>query len=375
MTKYLRNFSQHSGYETYISGDYDTPNVSYCIEQNHVHYNPIPTPFNGHEYVDFGLPSGTLWAKYNVGSTNELDPGLYFATGETVGYRDATVKNFTLEDYKFYDTTTQQFTKYTGELPYLEPEDDAATVNMGGLWHMPNSRQIRELLQNTFHGYVDAGNFYNCGYQWQDDVWEHWGDQVTANIGDKFGSTKGYLFYSKDSTIQDALSNDQYIFIPAAGYAKDSAINNSNFVYLRGTPFDESLPYGLFINYYGPSQQSTCSVYDGYNSYADNSRQSGFSIRGCVGKIIEIDSYRFVDGNCEVTLKESLSSKATDVKLCIQPADMSSEEYEEVPLTSSDNKVWTAEGVSSIRCATVTIKYTLDGKTLTIPGWSSGCLE
>jgi len=54
---------------------------------------------------------------------------------------------------------------------------------------------------------------------------------------------------------------------------------------------------------------------------------------------------------------------------------MSSEEYEEVPLTSSDNKVWTAEGVSSIRCATVTIKYTLDGKTLTIPGWSSGCLE
>jgi len=45
--------------------------------------------------------------------------------------------------------------------------------------------------------------------------------------------------------------------------------------------------------------------------------QSGFSIRGCIGKIVELDSSRFVDGNCEVTLKESLSPKATDVKLCI----------------------------------------------------------
>jgi hypothetical protein len=33
-----------------------------------------------------GLPSGTLWAKMNVGASTETDTGLYFAWGETQGY-------------------------------------------------------------------------------------------------------------------------------------------------------------------------------------------------------------------------------------------------------------------------------------------------
>ncbi len=36
-----------------------------------------------HEYVDLGLPSGTLWATTNVGATNPEDYGDYFAWGET----------------------------------------------------------------------------------------------------------------------------------------------------------------------------------------------------------------------------------------------------------------------------------------------------
>ena len=38
---------------------------------------------NGHEYVDLGLPSGTLWATCNVGATTPEDYGNYFAWGET----------------------------------------------------------------------------------------------------------------------------------------------------------------------------------------------------------------------------------------------------------------------------------------------------
>ncbi len=34
------------------------------------------------EYVDLGLPSGTLWAKYNVGAVTEVDYGKYYAWGE-----------------------------------------------------------------------------------------------------------------------------------------------------------------------------------------------------------------------------------------------------------------------------------------------------
>ena len=36
-----------------------------------------------HEYVDLGLPSGTLWATCNVGATSPEEYGDYFAWGET----------------------------------------------------------------------------------------------------------------------------------------------------------------------------------------------------------------------------------------------------------------------------------------------------
>jgi hypothetical protein len=37
----------------------------------------------GHDYVDLGLPSGTLWATCNIGAENPWQPGDYFAWGET----------------------------------------------------------------------------------------------------------------------------------------------------------------------------------------------------------------------------------------------------------------------------------------------------
>ena len=39
--KYLKLFNQHSSYETYINGsDKVLPNVSYCENENEIHYNP-----------------------------------------------------------------------------------------------------------------------------------------------------------------------------------------------------------------------------------------------------------------------------------------------------------------------------------------------
>ena len=38
-----------------------------------------------HPYVDLALPSGTLWAAYNVGATSAEQPGTFFAWGETKG--------------------------------------------------------------------------------------------------------------------------------------------------------------------------------------------------------------------------------------------------------------------------------------------------
>ncbi len=36
-----------------------------------------------HEWVDLGLPSGTLWATHNIGARKPEETGYYFAWGET----------------------------------------------------------------------------------------------------------------------------------------------------------------------------------------------------------------------------------------------------------------------------------------------------
>ena len=151
--KNLKKFLTHAEYEAFKASDsYVTPNVSWCLDNNEVHFEPFVDPFNGHQYVDLGLQSGTLWAKCNVGAATETDYGLYFAWGETQGYTASQVgtdKNFSWSDYKFNPTgdgTT--FTKYnaTDGLTALELSDDAAHVNMGGIWVMPTDTQISELI-------------------------------------------------------------------------------------------------------------------------------------------------------------------------------------------------------------------------------------
>ena len=61
--------------------------------------------FNGHEYVDLGLPSGTLWATCNIGAASPEEHGDYFAWGETKP-KDA----YNWENYKYCNGTSNQLT-------------------------------------------------------------------------------------------------------------------------------------------------------------------------------------------------------------------------------------------------------------------------
>lgn len=62
---------------------------------------------NGHDWVDLGLPSGTKWATMNVGAESPEDYGDYFAWGET-----EPKSTYTLQNYKWYDSETETYTKY-----------------------------------------------------------------------------------------------------------------------------------------------------------------------------------------------------------------------------------------------------------------------
>ena len=64
MKEYIKLFATHSEYNA-AKDDLDKPNVACCIDQNEVHYNPIPKP--DEQYLTFEILSGgTLtWNKYN----------------------------------------------------------------------------------------------------------------------------------------------------------------------------------------------------------------------------------------------------------------------------------------------------------------------
>lgn len=108
-----------------------------------------------HEYVDLGLPSGTLWATCNVGAENPWDYGDYFAWGETEP-KEATYK-YMWHYYKYgnirkitkYCTNEERgYNGFTDGKIRLEPDDDASTVNWGGEWCMPTEEQWKELTHN-----------------------------------------------------------------------------------------------------------------------------------------------------------------------------------------------------------------------------------
>jgi len=114
------------------------------------------------EFVDLGLPSGTLWATCNVGASNPHDTGLFFAWGDTEGHGSDPSDGylFSWENYKWAEVAGQDtwFTKYctdssrgkdgfTDGKDELDPEDDAAYVNWGPEWRMPSKQQLDELKE------------------------------------------------------------------------------------------------------------------------------------------------------------------------------------------------------------------------------------
>jgi len=135
------------------------------------------------EYVDLGLPSGTLWATCNIGASKAEDYGSYFAWGETTAKA-----SYDLDSYTLYNGS---YTKYNGYdyITTLEETDDAATSIWGSGWRMPTRAEMNEL-------------FNNCSYTWS----------TVNNIG-------GYRFTA---------NNGKSIFLPAAGYRIGGDLNDAS---------------------------------------------------------------------------------------------------------------------------------------------------
>ena len=226
-----------------MGGGYIQPNVSLSIDTNNIHYN---LNANGHDYMDLGLPSGTLWAIMNVGASNPSEYGLYFQWGDTSGYTADQVgtgegqKKFASDesDYKF--GVYPNYSKYTTKGATLDLEDDAAHANMGGDWHMPSPKQIKELVDNTTPAWT------------------------TSN------GVSGATFTSKKDT-------SKYIFIPTAGIAYDGSVYGSG----EGSDIWSSMLNTMVVS---SGQVLGFNLYSTpYLGGLGQPRYSGLSVRGVIG--------------------------------------------------------------------------------------------
>ena len=111
----------------------------------------------GHEYVDLGLPSGTLWATCNVGAAKPEGYGNYYAWGET---KPQASNAYSWNSYKHANGSYDKLTKYCNDSKYgnngftdnlttLQSGDDPAAANWGSGWRTPSKSQWDELLANT----------------------------------------------------------------------------------------------------------------------------------------------------------------------------------------------------------------------------------
>ena len=106
----------------------------------------------GEEVVDLGLPSGLKWRGWNVGASKPEEYGNYYAWAET-----SPKSKYTGGNYKWgpvdYGDGMKLYTKYETKLggdkkSVLEPEDDAASVNLGNGWRTPTFNEFKELRES-----------------------------------------------------------------------------------------------------------------------------------------------------------------------------------------------------------------------------------
>ena len=120
---------------------------------------------SGHEYVDLGL--SVKWATMNVGATSPEGYGDYYAWGET-----ETKSSYTLNNYKWYESSKGTYTKYTG----TEPRSAVEKRSTGsGVYLRGNGDWVsldREFTDNGDGTYTLLGPItLNSAFKIGDDSW------------------------------------------------------------------------------------------------------------------------------------------------------------------------------------------------------------
>ena len=186
--------------------------------------------------VDLGL--SVYWGTTNIGASKPEDYGDYYAWGET-----EPKESYSWSTYKFGTSSSGPFFKYNTSDSYgtvdnktvLEPEDDVASVKLGGEWRMPTDAEWTELRTK-------------CTWTW------------TTNYNGT--GVKGQIVTA---------TNGNSIFLPAAGYRRDTKLYDAgSYGYYWSSSLNTDKPS---IAWYVNFNSGTVRRRDyGYRSYGQSVR-------------------------------------------------------------------------------------------------------
>ena len=209
------------------------------------------------ETIDLGL--SVKWASFNLGASKPEEYGDYFAWGETepnysslnpLVWKPEKQYGYNWMHYKWAMGSETTLTKYCSDAAYgyngftdgkitLDPEDDAAQVNLGDKWRMPTDQEWEELTSN-------------CSFVWT-----------------QLNGVGGFTVTSKKPGF-----TDKFIFLPAAGVwfwqNLNSAGSEGYYWSLTGYRDSQTCSYGFWFN---SSSPGCCSL----------DRCYGFAIRPVYG--------------------------------------------------------------------------------------------
>lgn len=201
----------------------------------HFYLGQIPTP--EYDYVDLGLPSGTLWATKNLGASDEESAGDYYAWASP----DKNTSPYTFNNYMNLPTEAASNYKLAwknnGSNQYRNPNSegvsgfyknysiplnndiagtgfDAAFRAYQGKWKMPSKDEFDELISKCTWEWIDAKKCF----------------KITSNVA-------GYT--------------DKFIYLPASGYYDNETNSGMTIHYWTsllqetGAPNEKSEAYAL----------------------------------------------------------------------------------------------------------------------------------
>lgn len=183
-----------------------------------------------HEFVDLGLPSGTLWATCNVGASEPEELGNYYAWGETEpkdlydwkSYRYGHFVNERYELNKYCTDSVYGHDGFVDDMTVLELSDDVVRACWGSEWRMPTIEEWEELFFNTT------------------GIW------TTSN------GVKGWLCTA---------ANGNSLFLPAAGYWWDDAFNADLGLYWSSS-VNKEFPYRAWGFHFNSDSCHICGSSD-----------------------------------------------------------------------------------------------------------------